>query len=204
MQLTSLPILLSLGGFLHLTTASSFVAPPYEAPPFYTDPFLGPKDPNEYDDHCRITGKACIPGSHGPHNVDCHGKGFKMPASEMRSGADSLKIGEPSKTWDLRARHMRTFTKNNGGGLVKLCVFNHDTKKDTKFNNLALGEALWSIENTCCWEENGEYCRGGKTTNAHGVDGLDIEIVAINSGYESRDLAEDRNRFVDEDAEINF
>ncbi|KAI4220002.1 MAG: hypothetical protein L6R36_007929 [Xanthoria steineri] len=201
MKLSLIPFFLFNYSLLLIGLVSFAVAAPYipHVPEsfYHPDPQLNRTvNAGEYDDHCTRPVNGCFPGSHGPHNVNCHEKGGMMPSKEMRNWADALKTLEPDKTYGVGHKQVRTMFKTYGG-LVKLCVFNRDEHKDTAISNKLAGEALWSIENACCYQEDGIFCRGGKTTAAHSVDGLDIEIVAINVGEECRDLA-DRSQFEDE------
>lgn len=198
MQLSLISIVLSL---LYLGFIGFAVAAPYI--PDVPDNFLHPEvhynstTPNEdeYDDHCKTRSASCYPGVHGPHlNVDCHEHGAMMPSRQLRDFAEEMKVVAPGQTHGL-AHQRTTLLTRTTGGLVKLCVFNKDAHKDTAITNLEAGKALWSVENKCCWEENGLYCRGGRWFG-ESVDGLEIELVAINVGEDCRDL-KDAYRFED-------
>lgn len=175
-------------GFIGFALAAPYI-------PNVPDNFLQPEvhysstTPNEgeYDDHCKIKSATCTPGTHGPHvNVDCHERGGMMPSMGMRDFAEEMKTVHPDESHKL-PHHTRTPVTRTTGGLVQLCIFNNDAHKDTVITNLQAGQALWSIENKCCHEEDGLYCRGGRWFG-ESVDGLEIQVAAINVGEDCRAL----------------
>ena len=175
-------------GFIGFAVAAPYI-------PDVPDNFIHPEvhyntttpNENEYNDHCKIRSAGCFPGSHGYHpTVDCHEHGAMMPSRGMRDFAEEMKIVKPDETHKLAHKSGTPVTRDTGG-LVKLCIVNKDAHKDTTITNLQAGQALWSIENKCCYEEDGLYCRGGRWFG-ESVDGIEIHVVAINVGEECQDL----------------